>query len=70
MKKIVLTEATETTELFEFLNESKNLFEIMAEEDPAYQHVDMLQNAGLIPPQSQMGGNMPRPVDEGQLLRR
>ena len=64
-----MSEATETADLYSFLSESKNLFDIMAQEDPAYQHVDLLQNAGLMPLQSQMGSNRPRPVDEGQLLR-
>ena len=69
MKKQIMTEATETAELYNFLSESKSLFDMIAQEDPAYQHVDMLQNAGLMPLQSQMGRNRPQPVDEGQLLR-
>jgi len=36
MKKIVLSEQTDASQLYEFLTESKSLFEIMAEEDPAY----------------------------------
>ena len=36
MKKTIMTEALETADLYEFLNESKSLFDIMAQEDPAY----------------------------------
>ena len=42
MRKIQMTETTETAEVFSFLDESKNFFDIMAQEDPAYQRVEML----------------------------
>ena len=36
MKKTIMTETLETADLYGFLNESKSLFDIMAQEDPAY----------------------------------
>ena len=36
MKKMLMTEALETADLYDFLSESKSLFDIMAQEDPAY----------------------------------
>lgn len=34
----------------EFLAESKNLFDLMAEEDPGYRMGQMLENAGIFQP--------------------
>ena len=40
---------TQGEDLYNFLQESLSLFTIMAEEDPAYMRMDMMQNAGLMP---------------------
>ena len=52
MRKLKMKETTETSEIFNFLEESKNFFDIMAQEDPAYRGVEMLQNAGILPIQN------------------
>ena len=41
--------ATSSEAIYNFLADSKTLFDIMAEEDPQYAQVELLQNAGIIP---------------------
>lgn len=35
--------------IIEFLAESKNLFDMMAEEDPVFKQQEIFQNAGVLP---------------------
>lgn len=73
LKRIDLQgEATNTANLYSFVQESSSMFKFIAEEDPHYAQVEILQNAGIIPvnhqqrrPQSAMGGLVAnsRPVD-------
>ena len=50
LKRIDLQgEGTSSADLYNFVQESKDLFSFIAEEDPAYARVELLQNAGLIP---------------------
>ena len=52
LKKIELNNSTPSADLYAFLTESKTLYDIMVEEDPAYAQVEVLQNAGILPVQN------------------
>jgi hypothetical protein len=45
----LIAEKDQQLKIIEFLTESKNLFDMMAEEDPDYQQQAVLQNSGLMP---------------------
>lgn len=45
----MIAEKDQQLKIVEFLTESKNLFDMMAEEDPDYQQQALLRNAGLMP---------------------
>ena len=67
---IVFNEAKKTrlTKIMEFLGESKNLFDLLAEEDPGFRMGEMLQSAGIMPMMPPAMDPLPRPTNEEEEL--